>query len=301
MAEQHFGYIESTPEEIDEFDGSVMRFQSSGLFADVAPHLKDSGKGKLSRPYLSVLKFAPKAFTDDPQTTGDCTSHGTRNAHDISRAVEIHIKGEPEEWVARGATEPIYGARGYGGQGMSPAVASKWCNQYGIMVRKDYPGVVNLSVYDSRIGTRWGSQGGPPDAVKKLAAEHPCRHIARIKSVEEARDALASGYGIHVGSNQGFSNARDAAGFARPSGSWGHDMCWGACDDTGPSPAFLVLNSWGIWNGGGHPEWGQIPGGSFLIHATTAASMIREGEAWAVGDVNGFPAKDLPDYGFGWV
>ena len=59
-------------------------------FKDGAKKNKTSGKCKLSTPYKSLLKFDKKAF-DERQTTGDCVSHGTRNACDISRAVEIDI------------------------------------------------------------------------------------------------------------------------------------------------------------------------------------------------------------------
>jgi hypothetical protein len=296
----HQGYLKSSSHELDRFKFAVTRFQSSQYFADVAPHLKESGKGKLSLPYKSVLRFCPTAFGDDPQTTGDCTSHGTRNAHDISRAVAIDLKGAPEEWIARGATEPIYGARGYAEAGMSPAVASEWCHNFGVLVRQNYD-CINLTVYDASIGTKWGADGGPPDAIKKIAAEHPCRYIAQVRSIEEARDALANGYGLHVGSNQGFGSTRDSHGFAEPSGHWAHDMAWGGCDDTGPEPVFVVLQSWGDWNSGGQPEFGPLPTGAFLIHADTAASMIAAGEAWCVGDVKGFPKKELPDYGSNWM
>ena len=75
-------------------------------------------------------------------------------------------------------------------------------------------------------------------------------------------------------------------------------MAWTACDDTGDEPAFLVQNSWGKFNSGGHPEWGPIPDGSFLIHADVAAGMLRQNGAYAFSDFNGFPPQKLPDYGF---
>ena len=64
-------------------------------FKDGAKKITDSGKGKLSTPFKSVLNFDKKAYTER-QTTGDCVSHATRNAVDLSRAVEIDIKGEKE-------------------------------------------------------------------------------------------------------------------------------------------------------------------------------------------------------------
>ena len=137
-----------------------------------------------------------------------------------------------------------------------------------------------------------------PDKVLEKADDHQIRTVSLIRTVEEARDALANGYGLSVCSGYGFSNKRNSKGFARKSGSWAHAMAWTACDDTGDEPAFLVQNSWGKWNSGGHPEWGEIPDGSFLIHADIAEGMIRQNGAYAFSDFNGFPPQKLPDYGF---
>lgn len=292
------GYIPSGDDELDQVSELVAPYQAGVEFADAAPHLAESGRGKLSLPFRCVLELADRdVFREEAQTTGDCTSHGARNAADISRAAEIVIHGEPESWEARGATEGIYGYRGFRGQGMSPARATQFLHRYGVLLRKRYP-FADLSRYNSGIGTRWGGSG-PPNELLDVADDHPCKYFARIRSPEEARDALTNGYGLHVGSQHGFSSRRDDRGFADRRGNWNHDMCVGACDDTGRDAAFLIINSWGEWNGGGHPEWGPIPGGSFLVTASTLGRMIREGECWAVGDVTGWPAKDLPDYGFG--
>ena len=266
-------------------------------FKDGSKSIKNSGKGKLSTPYRSVLKFDKHAYIER-QTTGDCVSHSTRNACDISRAVEIDINGEKESWIARGATEAIYGARGHGGQGMSCARAADFVSNIGgILVRKNYPGVADFSKYNGNLGAGWGSRG-LPDKVIDQANDHQIKTVSLIKTIEEARDALANGYGISVCSNYGFSNKRDKHGFAKKSGSWAHAMAWIACDDTGSEPAFLVQNSWGKWNDGGHPDWGPIPDGSFLIFADDAAGMLRGNGAYAFSDFDGFPPQKLPDYGF---
>jgi len=266
-------------------------------FKDGAKKITDSGKGKLSTPFKSVLSFDKKAYSER-QTTGDCVSHATRNAVDLSRAIEIDIKGEKESWVARGATEAIYGARGHGGQGMSCSRAAQFVSQSGgVLVRKNYPGVADFSKYNGNMGASWGSRG-LPDKVIDAANDHQIKTTSLIRTIEEARDALANGYGICVCSNYGFTNRRDSKGVARKSGSWAHAMAWTACDDTGKEPLFLVQNSWGKWNDGGHPEWGPIPDGSFLIRASDAAGMLRQNGAYAFSEFNGFPPQKLPDYGF---
>jgi hypothetical protein len=279
-----------------EFD-NLMENLKYPYFGDASSRITNSGKGKLSIPYKSVFKFDKKPY-EERQTTGDCVSHGTRNACDISRAVEIDIHSEKESWVARGATEAIYGARGWSGQGMTGSKAAEFVNKIGgILVRKNYPGVVDLTKYNGNLGAGWGGRG-VPDKVLDLANDHQIKTVSLIQSVEEARDALANGYGIAVCSNYGFSNKRDSKGYARTSGSWAHCMAWIACDDTGSDTSFLVQNSWGKWNDGGHPAWGPIPDGSFLIHSDVAEGMIKQNGTYAFSNFNGFPVQKLPDYGF---
>jgi hypothetical protein len=267
------------------------------LFGDASKKIKNSGKGQLSTPYKSVLKFDKNPY-NERQVTGDCVSHATRNACDVSRAVEIDVHSDRESWIARGATEGIYGARGHGGQGMSCARAAEFVSKYGgILVRQNYKGVVDLSKYQGMLGANWGGRG-LPDPVLDLANDHQIKTVSLVRTVEEARDALANGYGISVCSSYGFSGTRDKKGFAKVSGSWAHAMAWIACDDTGSEPVFLIQNSWGKWNDGGHPDWGPIPEGSFLIKADVAKGMLSQNGAYAFSNFDGFPVQKLPDYGF---
>ncbi len=275
----------------------LMEESKYAYFSDGARKIKNSGKGKLSTPYKSVLKFDKNPY-NERQTTGDCVSHGTRNACDVSRAVEIDVHKEREGWIAKGATEAIYGARGHGGQGMSCARAATFVSQSGgVLVRKNYKGVIDLSKYNGNVGAGWGGRG-LPDPVIDLANDHQIKTASLVTTIEEARDALANGYGLAVCSSYGFSNKRDSKGFAKTSGSWAHAMAWIACDDTGNEPAFLVQNSWGKWNDGGHPAWGKIPDGSFLIHADVAAGMLGQNGSYAFSKFDGFPVQKLPSYGF---
>jgi hypothetical protein len=275
----------------------LMENSKHPIFGDASAKIKNFGKGKLSTPYKSVLKFDKNPY-NERQTTGDCVSHGTRNACDISRAVEIDINGEPEAWIARGATEAIYGSRGWSGQGMSCARAAEFVSKIGgIVVRKNYPGIADFTKYNGNLGAGWGGRG-LPDKVIDAANDHQIKTVSLIRTIEEARDALASGYGINVCSNYGFSNKRDKKGISNPSGSWAHAMAWTACDDTGSEPLFLVQNSWGKWNDGGYPEWGPIPDGSFLIRAEVAAGMLAQNGSYAFSNFDGFPVQKLPSYGF---
>jgi len=270
------------------------------VFGAAAYELYESGAGKLSLPFKSLLKFDPNFGPLERQTTGDCVSHSTRNAVDITRAVEIDIKGESESWEARGATEAIYQSRGHKGQGMSCSGAARYVNKTGgLLIRKDY-GDIDLSTYNSTVGMRHRI---PSSIYKSEARKHPINTISLISTVEEARDALANGYALSCCSGLGFSSNRDSKGIARRSGSWSHAMAWIACDDTNEiykETLFLIQNSWGKWNSG--PKRHGQPDGSFWVRERDARSILNSRGSFAFSDVAGFPARQLPQYALGgWV
>jgi hypothetical protein len=265
------------------------------LFGAAAYKLFGSGEGKLSLPFKSLLKFDPEFGPSERQTTGDCVSHSTRNAVDITRAVEIDIKGEPESFECRSATEGIYQSRGHMDQGMTCSRAARYVHEIGgILLRKNY-GHVDLSVYNSSLGDK---KQIPKSIWIQEAKKHQVKTISLITTIEEARDALANGYAISVCSSVGFSSRRDVKGIAKRSIDWSHAMVWCACDDTRErhnETLFLVQNSWGIWNSG--PKVHGQPEGSFWIREQDARTMLSSYGSWAFSDVDGFPQKKLPDYG----
>ena len=279
------------PEETAELLGKL----KTPLFGAAAHTLYGAGEGKLSLPFLSLLKFDPAFGPSERQTTGDCVSHATRNAIDVTRAVEIDIKGESEDFIVRSATEAIYQSRGHKRQGMTCSGAAKYTHEKGgILLRKDYV-EVDLSTYNSKLGANHKIQ---KSIYIDEASKHRVETISMITTVEEARDALANGYGISVCSGYGFSSRRDSKGIAKRSGGWSHAMAWIACDDTRErynETLFLVQNSWGKWNSG--PRVHNQPEGSFWIREKDARGMLASKGSWVFSDVDGFPARDLPDYG----
>ncbi len=273
-----------------------------GRFCEAAPGLVGSGKGKLSLPFRNVLYFDP-LYYDVAQTTLDCTSFGTCGAIEGTRCSEIIDKKEPEQFIVRGATEAIYGARGYSGGGMDPAVAAEWVHSKGgVLLRKKY-GNIDLTVYNGSVGARWGATGIPRE-ILIAAAEHRVGEIALITSVGEARDALANGYCLSVGSGYGFLRTRDKKGFCQRSRKgWNHCMSFTGCDDTNGECALLCQNSWADYVDGGNPEWGELPTSAFMVHEEDAAGMIAQRGCWAFSLVNGWEARELKDFGtndFAW-
>jgi hypothetical protein len=260
------------------------------VFGASAHSLYGSGKGKLSLPFKALLDFDSGFGPSEKQTTGDCVSHSTRNAVDITRAVEIK-NGDREDFVARGATEAIYQSRSHMGQGMTCSGAARYVHQNGgVLVRKDY-GDVDLSKYNSSLGAR---KKIPNNVYKTEAQKHQVKTISNIRTIVEARDALANGYALSVCSGYGFSSRRDSNGIAKRSSGWNHAMCWIACDDTNErlkETLYLVQNSWGKWNSG--PRVNGQPEGSFWIREKDARGMLSGGGGWVFSDVDGFPARKI--------
>ena len=260
------------------------------VFGAAAYDLFGSGEGKLSLPFKCLMEFDPGFGPAERQTTGDCVSHSTRNAIDITRAVEIK-NGENESWIARGATEAIYQSRGHRQQGMSCSGATRYVYENGgILVRKDY-GDVDLSVYNSSLGA---NHRIPNNIYKEEAKKHQVKTVSNVRTVEEARDAIANGYAMSVCSGYGFSSRRDNNGIAKRGSGWSHAMAWIACDDTKErlnETLFLVQNSWGMWNAG--PKVHGQPDGSFWIREQDARGMLSGGGAWVYSDVDGFPPRDI--------
>jgi len=284
------GFIGSMcdPKDVDALLGELPH----PVFGAAAYDLSGSGEGKTVLLYKNVQKFDPGFGPSERQTTGDCVSHSTRNAIDVTRSTEI-IGGEREDWATRSATEAIYGSRGHGGQGMSCSGAARFVHQNGgVLLRKDY-GFVDLSKYNGGLGAGWG-RGGVPSEVVKEAKKHQVKTISQVRTVEEARDAIANGYAISVCSGYGFSSRRDKHGIAKSQGSWAHAMCWCAVDDSREiynEIIFMVQNSWGVWNGG--PKRFDQPDGSFWIRERDARGMLSGCGAWVMSDVDGFPPRKV--------
>jgi hypothetical protein len=207
-------------------------------------------------------------------------------------------------------TESVYGgsrveARGRqeGGGGWSDGsyggAAAKWCRDYGIIYREEVAGH-DLRSYSGQRAKQWGYWGNGGEGDKgKLDAEakrHPCRHVALVKNFDEAAAAIESGYPVAVCSGQGFSSRRDNDGFAAPSGSWAHAMCFFAvryAANGSPRDGLLCQNSWGAnWNSG--PVWpDDQPAGSFWVDKATVNGMLSGEDSFAVGSVDGFPWRDI--------
>lgn len=287
------GYIES-PRDKAEF----MESQPYQYFDE--PNIKDSGKGQRALLWGYAMKLDPKSF-NERQTTGDCVSHGSRNARDITRATAILARHQPFDWYKRGATEPTYGARGHGGQGMSPARASKFERDVGFLARERYD-FGDLSKYDASYGIKWGRSGVPSD-VQELCNRNKVGRITNVRSQEDLMDAMFNGYAAHSGQSAGWNSSPTGNIHRRSRNAWNHDMCiCGYADDKShwPYRVWFIINSWGAWNSP-VPDWPADyppqPPGLIVTKDDDFDVCVRSGDCWVYGDIDGYPPQKLPDYG----
>lgn len=257
------------------------------------------------------LKTYGREWRCGTQGIGDCVSWGWMHASAIASAIEF-TQGKSAEWYMP-ATEAIYGgsrveARGSPGDGSRPyggysdgsygAAAAKWVKERGgILFRLKYD-KFDLTTYSADRAKEWGAYGcggkGDGEVADKLAAKHPAKSVALVKTFEEAAAAIRSGYPVAVCSSQGFTSRRDDDGFCRGSGSWAHCMCFIAVRFD--RPGLLCLNSWGTnWVTG--PKFpADQPDGSFWVEPGTVDRMLSSSwgaDSFAVSATDGFPYRPL--------
>ena len=278
---------------------AVMNDLPFPVFSDIWTPIKDSGKGKRVLLYDFIRKASNGEYPKRKQTIGDCVAHGAAYAVDAVKSVDIILKNEFEEWVEETATEDIYaGSRvqiGGGrirGDGSIGAWAARYVNEYGALPRGKY-GNVDLTTYSGSKARSWGRGGaGVPKSLIPTAKKHPIQTVSQVTTYEEVRDLIANGYAVTIASMQGFSSKRDSEGFAKPQGSWAHQMSILAVDDEYKRPGVLVQNSWGTWNSG--PKRHDQPNGSFWVDAEEIERRIlKKGDSWAFSGYEGFKPREL--------
>jgi hypothetical protein len=225
---------------------------------------------------------------------GTCVSFGTARAIEYTMCAEI-AAGEPEHFRTI-ATEPIYGGSrveiGKGrlgrGDGSVGAWAAQWAKDFGIIERGKHEGY-DLSQYSVSLSKTWGSSG-VPNNLESIAQLHPIKAITKITNWEQAKRALASGFGISICSDQGFAMVRDGEGFSRAHGSWSHCMCLSGYQ-TGIREGGRLDNSWGSSSHTGPVGAGNPGPEGFWADARILERMLNYGDSWAFSAFDGFPAR----------
>ncbi len=248
-------------------------------------------------PTSPVLLY--KAWQDvlgkDPgypaQQIGDCVSFGHGHGNDLLQCIEIGL-GTPIDYRETD-TEFIYGAsRQVAGilgtaDGSYGSAAVKAMTTIGVVSRE------MLGADGSYSGDRakaWGSTG-PPQAIETMAATHKLGSAAAVATWDDLVAALANGYPVTICTGQGFNLTRDSDGFCEAQGTWGHCMVIGGIRFD--RPGACILQSWGPDMPTGPTALGQ-PSWSFWAEQDVIASILAEGDSWALSKTAGFSTRDLP-------
>ncbi len=297
----------------------------------------EAGAGKLTILYPSIVKnYGLRALTKPGQKTGDCVSMGGRDCCLFIVCLEADA-GIPDEvtGVVEGVpkvsdiaasngvfgNEGIYLHRGHNDQGMSCSQGVKWVmTKGGIYVREKYP-EADLESYNVQFEMR-GSKGSPA-WLDKIANQHVIRDVTRPKGPEAARDFISRGKPLWTCSGLGWSDRRDANGYAKKGKGWSHS--WHVCGyDDRPEikseygfPLALVGHRWSIWNSGGReifksaslvpPElvgaWKALgliaPSGNILIpegYWWVDARLLNQADLYALSGAAGWQGSAVPDY-----
>lgn len=277
-----------------------------------------SGEGELVVPFVFHAQTFPGCWPGPAQDRGDCVSHSTKNAALLSLICEVvvggadpvsgKLEGLPEvsaEGIKEGvlSTEAVYWWRGHGGDGWScDHAAEVVTEQSGLWLRQNYPEFgFDLTHYSGSTAGKWGSRN-PPDNILQFGKQHLARKATELQSFEELRDFLHNGYGVSSCGGEGFSSTRNEDGVSSRRGGWSHAMAYLGVDDRDATkskyggPLVLVQNSWAVWNSGPRTIMGtniEIPEGSFWARW----SDVQNRDMHAFSSIDGWPARDLPDFG----
>lgn len=230
-------------------------------------------------------------------SVGSCVSFGTNTAIRRTMLVEI-ANGEAEEFKDI-AEEVTYGGsrvevgqnRLRGGDGSVGAWAAEFVKRWGVVARGVY-GSLDLSRYSESRCRELGDRG-LSDELEGIARQHPVKSITQVGGWEEAKKSLASGYGIAICSDQGFSMRRDAKGICRPSGSWAHCMALDGYMIENGREYGHIENSWGPDMHTGPVGWGDPNTAGFWADAEVIDRMLRQDDSWAFSALDGFPARKI--------
>ncbi len=236
----------------------------------------------------------------DQGPVGSCVGAGNKHGADVCQAMQI-VNGLAAEWKPI-SVESIYGPSrveiGGGrirGDGSVGAWAIQSMERIGVLAMQAYPGH-DLTTYSPDRAREWG-RIGMPNELEPTAKQHPVKGAAVVKTWVDVKRAIQQGYPVVVCSNRGFTMGRDRDGFCRASGSWAHCMVIIGIRTTGREGGF-ILNSWGDRAHTG-PVWPEhAPVAGFWAEPSVIESMVRQGDSFALSDIVGFPARQLPDW---WI
>lgn len=305
-------------------DDRFLRTCRNGYRAEevMGSDIQGSGRGKRAVHFQHFMAIDPLALTGF-QDFGNCTSWMEAEKNGIAYAVDIVVKKEPHEYIARPGTALVYGSRGYSSQGMALSDAAYVSHNVGIQLMTTYcDGKYDFREEnnDETFGNNWGRSGVPSDMLAAVDGTR-VEQVSRVTDPEACLDLLYNGYALGHGSTK---TARPNGGLISTLQSiGGHAQAWIGYDDTEEfrdwyqettgkrlTQAVCINDqSWGDWNN--FPDrlwpdhlWGPRPQGAWVVTLSDQARIINEwGDCYANSDVVGFPARQIPPWedALGWL
>jgi hypothetical protein len=260
-----------------------------------------AGKQAILWPFFEKVTGGP--LKPHQQRCGDCVGQAYGLGVDILTAVQIVKRNSPQRWVAKAATEVIYGGgrieigkniynKYFGGDGLEGFMAAEFIKKYGVLLRQKYLDW-DFTNYDPNTARSLGDTG-IPDALEPLCRLHPVGWVALVNSWEEARDCIYNGYPVILCSTQGFytKHGRDKNGYLSPGRApWEHAMLLAGIDEACDRPGGCIINSWGSdWVDGGTKL--NQPAGSFWADANVIDRICKQGDSIAISSYAGYPRQD---------
>jgi hypothetical protein len=272
------------------------------LVRGLRPKIKLQELSQITDGYVYCLEVdQDNSFLANGYAVHNCVSHGYGLGVDILTATQIIKRNAQQKWVAKAATEIIYGggrveiaAQAYwmrwSGDGMTGTVAAEFVKRYGILLRQKYLNW-DFTTYDGEVARELGRRG-VPDPLESYCKIHPVGTVTLCRSWDEARDCIFNGYPVTLCSSQGFNTryGRDKDGFLSPGRKpWMHCMLLAGIDDSYKRPGGLIINSWGDFIQG--PKRHDQPNGSFWADASVIDRMCRQGDSIALSCYAGYPKQ----------
>ncbi len=266
------------------------------------PTLAQAGPDLTVDPSKTVLlyKCFKEVFSGYPdypaQQIGDCVSFGHGHANDALMTVEAYLKDLDVSAIHRTCTEFLYGeARKVSGDlgpfdGSYGGAAIKAMTTVGMVSYGQIAAANEPTVYAGSRAKSWG-RTGPPSTVEAMAGSYKLGAGALLQSTDDGIAAIQSGHPFTICTARGFTMTRDADGFCRLSGRWGH--CMHVTAYRADRPGFLIIQSWGADQPSGPLVLDQ-PSYSFWCTVADMAQIIAEGDSFALSGSPGFAPKALP-------
>lgn len=294
---------------------------------EAAPHLKGNGANRNVFAWefeQSVLGRILKAW--DQANIGSCVSHGWgRTVQDV---MLVQCANGTMDWPGfEVCRENIYGGSRceVGGQfgdyqdGSVGAWAAKYVSQWGIILYKNYEGIVDLSSgYSVDRCKQWGAKG-VPDALEPIAKMFPCKGVMVVQSPEDVADAVCNMHWVAICGNTSRTTKRNKGGWCPKTGNeWAHceEICGhaivrggsnspfggdGAFPFAGDTPALVERNSWGDYLGSENNTFETndgktifLPEGCYLSTYDERREDLRGEDSFSVASAEGYPIQYQP-------